>query len=427
MGYQTPFCVALLIAVLSVLIAPAPSFSAEKDGFSRLTVAAFKAEKVPSFQDTPIDSLRVLRYRNNNFESIPFQLDRMDLENKYLFPGDPGATRELLKPEDEFVLQGDDLGQRAPGELRRQLTGTVEISVSRGEITRWAYLGVFDVPKNPKDYVDFDTEKNSVVSDCYAISGHPENPSFYNELIIGGQDHIDRVKLRAYATLFFGKLKIERNEEDIRGEGAGVIDGPIRVLRRIKYSVRILAGIHSPTLTRVTHSYRAVNDLPNEMNVPFKLDSVFDDLHSVAYIDFDPAIGGARLFCPTCEDGFTVNGKMEPHEKPEVDLGSRNFSLCSKFGSMTFAVWLYGPTLTVPVGTRGFFQDRMDVPDPPEELEGKYGVFGWGMKDLHKVPKGRYSFHAILLFPEQCPGKGKSKAIADEYLAPYRVDAVRIE
>lgn len=377
----------------------------------------------------PIDSLRLAVFGENGLESIPFQVDKINDDKKYIFPGDDGSLRNTLESKDEIVFMGKDLRRKATDEDLAKFKDLVEISVVKFGKTGFAYLGQMPIKKSNTDYIRFDEKTQRIVTPCYTLAGHPNNPSFYSELSMGGVDHIDRVKLRASATLVFGKVTILRTEEDIRGKFAGVIDGPVRVLKRLKYSVRIVAGIHSPTLSRVTKSYLAVHDIPNNMNVPINMDYFFTSMESLAYFDFDPAIKGARLYCTKCARGFTINGKMEPFEFEDVGLGSRNFAVCSDYGNLLTAVRVEEKTNRLMIQTSGLFIDDQAKADPPEDVPGSYGCFGYKLMHLEKVPVGKYEFHLVLMFPETCPDTNNIPDAQLGYLGNYliKVKPISIE
>lgn len=395
--------------------------SLRAEPYSRLFVVQFKSDQVKRYLGCRISDLRVASYQGSELVSIPFQVDRVNEKGEYSFPGDLEFNRNSLAAKDEFVIQGDDFGKRAPGDVLAKLGDVLEIKVEKENQTAYAYLGLLDIPLSEEDYISYDPLTNRIQTPFYTLAGHPHNSSFYSEVIIGGVDFIDRAKLRATATLFFGKIKLTRTEEDIVGVHAGAVDGPVRVLRKIHYRVRIVGDIQSPTLTRITKSYKAVNDLPNNLSVPFNLDYVFTDLGGVAAFDFSPQIKGAKIYCSTCGEGFVVNGKMDSFERHDTGQGSRNFSLCAEAGTVIMAVRLSGLVEELPIETKGVFTDDMNEMDPPEDVPGKFGMFGYQLTNLHKVPKGKYEFHAYLLFPEKCPGKGGSKKEADRYLGPYKL------
>ena len=428
MTHKAPRPFPLLVIVLVLFLLPQTVTAAN---FSRLFVVEFSAARLPSIQAKPIAAIRMVAFDGASFAAIPFQLDRKNKQGKYLFAGDKGFERKTLAPTDEFCLQGDDLGVKAPDDRLAEIPGAIELKVQKNGKTGFAYLGLLPVELSEKDYVRFEPSFSGVVTPYYTLAGHPENPSFYSRLVLGGVDHIDRVKLRAVATLLFGQIQVERTENDIRGRAESIVDGPVRVIYRIHYSVRILGNIHSPTIDRVTKNYKAVNHLPNELNIPFNPDLIFTDLQSLAAFDFDPGIAGATIHCSTCQEGFLISGKMDPFEFEDTGLGSRTFSVCSKYGTFMMAVRPSAEAEKLPIGTNGFFLDDQGRPDPPEDVPGCFGMFGYRLTDLHKVKKGKYLFNVALLFPDQCPQKANLEILAQEYLGPYTTtfrklpDAVR--
>lgn len=390
--------------------------------FSRLFIVEFPAQKLPVLLGKNLEAIRLVRFDGQGFAPIPFQIDKRDRKGQYVFSDHVDFKRNTLQGSDEFCLQAQDLGLRAPVEHLAKVAGAIEIRVSRGDRSAFGYIGLLSFPLSTLDYIRFDAKNSGVVTPHYTLAGHPRNPSFYSKLILGGVDHIDRVKLRAVASLLFGKVRVQRTEEDIRGRSESVIDGPVRVVYRIRYSVRILANIHSPTIARVTKNYKAVNDLPNDMNIPFNPDLLFTDMHAVAAYDFNPDIAGAKIYCPKCNNGFEINGRMDDFEFADLGLGSRTFSVCSDYGTFMMAVRPSPETEKLQIGTNGLYEDNIDVMDPPEDIPGKFGMFGYRLTDLHKVPKGYHRFNLALLFPKSCPGKGRSEAVAEEYFGAYGLE-----
>ena len=390
--------------------------------FSRLFVVEFTGEKCPELIGEKINSIRIITYTENGWKPIPFQVDKKDKNGLYLFPKDKEYSRNRLSKFDEFVLQGEDLGSMAPPEKINKILNTTKIKVTKEGISRYAYIGLFSFPKSDKDYIKFDPKTSGIVTDFYTVSCHPSNPSFFSEIIMGGVDHLDRVKLRATAKLLFGSLTIQRTEEDIIGRPVEIIDGPVRVLQRIEYRVRIISGIHSPTMSRVTKSYRAVYLIPNNMNIPFNMNLVFTSLNSIAAFDFTPQISGAKIFCAQCGEGFTVNGKMDSDEFRDTGIGSQSAALCSKFGTMIMSVKTTSEVENLPIKAGGIYIDDQNDPDPPEDIPGRFGWFGYRLDELHKVEKGNYVFYMALLFPENCPAFDAIDQVANQYWSDYSVE-----
>jgi hypothetical protein len=409
------------IGLISILFLLFTGFIAFADSFTSLTVIQFYAHKLDFHREIPIDLVRVVVFTNGGFSPIPFQIDKRGKKGKYLFPGEKEFDRKTLSPHDEFVMQGDDLGEKATGAALPALPGAIEIEVTLHGKKGYAYVGTFPIEKNPADYVRFAPENSGVVTPLYDVGCYPGNATFFDRIAMGGVDHLDRVKLRASASLFYGKVRIDRNEEDIRSKKVEVVDGPVRVLQRIEYSVRMVAGIHSPTLSRVTKSYKSVYLIPNRMRVPFNMERFFTDLRTTAAYDFDPTIAGAKIYCSNCGNGFLVNGKMDDFEFSETGLGSRNMALCSPHGTLMTSIKTNEKVDVLNVQTGGFYKDDQSVMDRPESIPGMFGTFGYRLENLHKVPKGVYDFYLAMLFPDECPDPDKILDVANEYWDSYEL------
>jgi len=368
------------------------------------------------FLGRKVESMRLYAFRDGRFLPIPFQLDRKTEGGEYIFPKDEPAQR--LKAEaglggaDELVFMARDLGERGRWEAvfpwgpDAGLTGGLEIRLAdpvTGE-EGWAYLFSFDRPPapSPVDYVTYSPEDDGLTPPTYNIGF--KNPRIRTSLNYaslrgadgGSVDLVDRFKARAEATFLWGKVRIRKDETDFRTRVLDVLDGPVRVIRKAEYSLRIMWNIPTPGALSYTFFYRNFIELPTRLSIPFDVGYVVSEIRSRISLDFNRAVSGAQFYNPRNPDGAVIDGRMSPSEEA-LDLGSFKWLLVNgPHGALLFRVLV---DERLPVEMTLFYRDEALREDPPEEEPGQFGNLGWRLGNLEGIKRGRYWYRTLIYFP----------------------------
>jgi hypothetical protein len=273
------------------------------------------------------------------------------------------------------------------------------------------------------DYVDYSPEQDTLSSPAYQIGfKNPRVRTSMNYTSLrgvdgNGADLVDRFKARAEATFLWGRVRIARDESDFRSRVLDILDGPVRVIRKSEYSMRILWNIPTPGALSHAFFYRNFIEFPTEMRIPFDVGYVVSEISSRISLDFNRAVSGARFYNPRNPEGAVIDGVMSPSEQA-MDMGSFQWLLVESLqGAIFFRVIV---DKRLPVTLTLFYRDDAQQDDGPEEDPGQYGNLGWQLGDLEAIKKGDYWYRTLVYFPGEFR-KGEEQRYLDAEDRPLRV------
>ncbi len=393
-----------------------PSGGAPEAMFRKVDPVVLPGEELRVFLGEKGDSLRLYAFRQDRFRPIPYQIDPKTPGGEYIFPKDVSALKVKAKAglgaADELVFMARDLGGRARWELGvpwgegAGLRGALEIRLSdpvTGE-EGWAYLFSFERPpdRSAVDYVTYSREDDGLRSPTYNIGfKNPKIRTSLNYAALRGADGntvdlVDRFKARAEATFLWGQVRIRKNETDFRTRVLDVLDGPVRVIRKAEYSLRIMWNIPTPGAESYTFFYRNFIELPTRLNIPFDVGYVVSEIQSRVSLDFNRNVSGALFFNPKNPDGAVIDGIMSPSEEL-LDLGTFKWLLVNgPYGAILFRVIV---DERLPVEMTLFYRDDALQEDAPEEDPGQYGNIGWQLGNMEGIKRGKYWYRTLIYFP----------------------------
>ncbi len=176
----------------------------------------------------------------DTWSQIPFQIDERDSSGSYINEDD--QQFEKLDGNDEVVFMVEDMGDWAPANqwvVGANLLKRYEINVTDPLNTNnmaWAYIFKNETLNGIEfttDYVDY-SAPDSIIATNYIIDYQNGNPSITENFTItvagggDGTDILDRTKLRM--SMFGGMVNI--NENDASSVIQGIVDGPVRVIKK---------------------------------------------------------------------------------------------------------------------------------------------------------------------------------------------------
>jgi len=303
-----------------------------------------KGEQLGLMLGRPIDKLRLYAWRDGKMEPIPFQIDERDDKGELCFPlgAEPNADLDkgLLDANDELVFMIGDVGDKVKAEALPENRRAAMCIVSEDPIDGgkgYAYVLDFDDPPSPSsmDYVDWIADKRTVRSHIYTIGNtNPEFPALLDFMSIGSGpsrniNRLDRFKMRVTASMLAGKANITRTEEDVHVRFLSHIDGPVRVVIKMEFTLTMFMGIQSPSLIRIQTSYGNSSDFPNVVTIPFNIDFLFSNVNVVSSIDFSENMAGAKFYNGYNQQGLEIDGKMSEEER-RMDLTFRRVDGCGR-------------------------------------------------------------------------------------------------
>lgn len=279
-----------LTAAICLVICRCAAVSASPRTWQPITL---KGAQFPALCGVPTNRLEVAAIHAGTPEPIPFQVDEVTANLRYALPSGPRPTPErspnVLDSRDEIVMMIGDFGERAkdpallaPGAFE------IELHDPLGGPDRYAYIAAADHPHlSPAKYVEYDAEHDVIESEHYRLGfshGIPTDYAVQSRMHSEAQNIIDRFKIRVSAKVL--KLFTFRVNEDAVENGLLAWHaGPVRVIRRLSHSVRVILGIRAPEVSNLDFFYRDSVENPFRLRFPWLPRLLFGDIH--VRFDFD--------------------------------------------------------------------------------------------------------------------------------------------
>ena len=252
----------------------------------------------------PIEGLEVLVRRAGAVCPIPFQVDQRSPDGRFVLPDGPGPTttgsRRDLGRDDEIAMMLSDLGTRC--DLACHLPDhAVEIEVSDplDEERRYAYMVWTRSPApNSTRYVEYDPARNQVETEHYRMKfsrGFPIDFALQEHLHEERPNMIRGFEVRAQSR-FLWAFSIRIENRDVRNDVLAYKAGPIRIIRRVRRTVRLGFGLHSHGVVSNDTFYRNLIALPFTTWIPWVPRLLFADARVWLYLDLLD-LEGDELFC----------------------------------------------------------------------------------------------------------------------------------
>lgn len=389
-GRKAP--VRLLLAAGLFLLLFRPAVAASFDDRCGWEVVTVEGRLVPPRFHGRLDQLVLLRAVNGVLEPVPLQLDERDDDGRLALPNGPAATHDetpnVLDDNDLLVFAARDLGDRA----RVDDAAEIEVTDPTTGATRWAYLryGSPAVAASHDD-VRYDAEHDTVYARRYMLGFGSHTPTLF--AFAGadgtpGRNLLDRVKARVTAEIFWGLFAFHRTEDDITSTVLAWKDGPIRVIRRARLSIRLGYGLPEPTIIAEDFLTGDTFEGPVIVRLPFNLRYVFGDLTVRIFLDFDRLDG--RLF--TAGQAPTLIGCREAFG--HVDNVSADwFGMTGPEGTFIHALRV-SPTMQGV--QRHLYVVADPEPDPPERAAGNCPGVGYTLTDWRTVGRGSHEMGMVI-------------------------------
>lgn len=195
--------------------------------------------------------------------------------------------------------------------------------------------------------------------------------------------------MRVEAGALWGLLRFRRNDEDISSTVLAWQDGPVRVVRRARISIRLGLGLSPPEIIGDTYFTADTLQSPVLVRLPFDLRYVFGELAVRIYLDFK-RLEGHRIFTASgppsaisCSQGL-----------PGLDGAPADwFAMTGPKGGFVHALRV-GQSLNGVHRTLYLTAD--EKPDPPEEETGNCPGIGYTLTHWRGVGRGTHRIDMIV-------------------------------
>ncbi len=375
-------------------------------------------ERVKDLMGSCPGNLSLMKYQDGEYHPVPFQIDERHEDGSLVFPNGRIASTDsnpLFDANDELIFMANDLGDKAPSKKWPQGVDTgMEILVVDPvtNSTGWVYF--FKFPKNPPrsrvDYVKLEFAPNKEYLTIKQTDANGENIFFLkhyghqinaNELrrfLPNGKlnvDMLDRVKVRIKLKLGFLPAINIPADELLKGELAGFIDGPIRMIGKadtyIKFAfIKIkMDGIIQETFYRNCLNVNLRFKIPES---PFFNSSTFLKKGTIlGYLDFNENIIGHQVYskCNPHPSNIFLDGNISAHEEQLNYMDDSSW--ITGYGPMACIIGrLFLPKEWGEVHVRFHLNENLNTPEKPEEEKGEIAV-GWNIKGGENVANTKIS------------------------------------
>ncbi len=351
----------------------------------------------------------VFAFRNEveKFEPIPFQVDEMTDDGRWVLDKGPKANPEdgngLLDRQDVLSFYARDAGDHvAPEAWAKGYDHALELKIvdPLSQKTGWVYLLSFPVPaeRSPIRYVLYKGGKPDYIwtlgfSQLEWFEAIYKNG--YSGWAWGGGaiDSLDTLIGGYCFEMFFGRVKFCLGAHKAVTEIPTYRLGPVLLHRRIYSHMPLGMGLKSPTLVSDGWYGDGYCHAPMIVKIPFKLDSVFTSVKLEVGTDYNRLAYGSQARTSTNPAGFLIDGCMSPAEKKivtEINEPNREWRLFIGPGGTMLARNMHDPGM---IDTASFSLSYIDDKSfPKAAYEGHQGRVGFTSQlwDLTNVPKGTY-------------------------------------
>ena len=415
-------------AILLFLALPGPAaLAADPPATAPKTIVrsfehvVMKGEALPANLGQPIPLMRLYALREGKMQPVPYQVDEITEDGTWVLPSQsPYLSRkqagkmvmavdeppDILDDNDELAFMMADTGDRAPpsawppGVLRSdEITLTDPLTGGQG----WGYLFSFPTPVEPSsvDYVEYrfrqDTTADLIHSDLFTLHFSHEVPITWDAITFDdGVNIIDRMKIRLHCRLFH-LFTIDKNETHLNSQLWQFKDGPVRVIRRVRSSVKLVAKLKSPSVNSETLYYRNAVLLPFRVKIPFTPKGIVSDLYFEGGPDFRDLYGW-KLRLNTDDRWLQVDGHTDEVEATIRADGAKWFILKGPGKAMLYDLTLVNEK-EVGLRRRFHYLDDAVQANPPEFHPGQVPYIGYFVDGIGDVKGGSvFRFHVLAFF-----------------------------
>jgi hypothetical protein len=255
-----------------------------------------KGATVPQLIGSFRSHLEVFALHDGHLTPIPFQVDKLLPNGRYVLPDGPEPAaddgRQILGRDDEIAMMLSDLGDHASPPPRELPSDALEIEVldtARGT-RRYAYIAAVPSPRLSRiSYVRYDPALNTVEGESYRMTFRADFPT---GLVLRDNDGnfspslIENSQLQVTARI----LRLFKLRLGVKGMTSRVVgwhQGPIRLIRRVSHSVKLIFGIKTPPVLSEEIFYRDRAKDSLVARVPWMPRLFFAHVRLRAWFDFN--------------------------------------------------------------------------------------------------------------------------------------------
>ena len=355
-------------------------------------------------RNKPIPLMRLYAFKGGKMRPIPFQVDEITEDTDWVLPQkSPYLSKkmadkarlikddppEIMDDNDELAFMITDIGDRADPSVwpadwlsAEEITLTDPLTDDQG----WVYLFSFAEPRelSPLDYVEYRLPENKndrIYTDVFTLGFSHEVPITQNYIAFNDGDNIlDRMKIRMYFRFFY-VIKFDRNENDMKSHVWQYKDGPIRAVRMVRSSVRLVGSLQSPQILSETLYYRNAVLMPLRIKMLNLGKGIINEAFVDSGGDFRDRYGW-KVRLSSDERWLTVDGKMDEVENSIKTEDARWFILKGPGKAQIIYIYYLGD---YGLDTEFYYLDDDVNEHPPEFHPGQVPYIGFHIYGLENM------------------------------------------
>jgi hypothetical protein len=413
--------VALALAMASIACAAAPAL-ADSSALNWRTIV-LKGAAMPQLVGSPQSHLEVLALHDGRLAPIPFQVDEVLPDGRYALHGGCEALSHdnpgVLDRDDEIAVMLSDFGDRASSPPRELSPDALEVETvdAASGAHRYAYIATVSSPRrSPVSYVSYDPAHSSIEGGSYRMTFRGDFPiglalkdgrgKFSPSLIDGSQVQVTARVLRLF------KLQLSAN--GVTNRVLAWHGGPIRLIRRVSHSVKLIFGIKSPPVLSEEIFYRDRAEDSFAARVLWLPRLFFSDVRVCTWFDFVGLDGFALSW--TGMEWQSLERDMRSAVASEVlrDPPEVKWLALRGGGKVVMQTFTPSPDFAT-LRRRLYYCDgaaAADVsPHAPSPCEGGALQIGYLMTEWESLAPGTHRVNSVLMI---LPGSAEPDAVARE-------------
>jgi hypothetical protein len=388
------------VPILTILLSA--GFAHASPGSRYWEALILKGAQLPTLIGASESYFEVLAVRDRKLEPIPFQVDEVLPDGSFALPDGPEPSADdspgVLDTDDEVAMMISDLGARAKTDTAGMPPGALEIEMEDPLTAerRYAYIAAVTHPRlSHARYVDYDPKLERVEGKYYRMSfsnDFPTDLAIQDRMYERTPSLIARAQVHVSAkVLTFFDFNITRY--DISNELLAWRVGPVRIIRRLSHSVRLIFGIQSPRVTSEEFFYRDYAEEPFKATVVWVPRVLFGNVRVRTYVDF-VRLRGFTLMCSGMSGPPIKIG--DPASERTADVENvpppANWIALRGKGKLMIQTFRPSPDLAV-IRPRLYYRD----PSPETPQEPHAPAIGFLMTGWQDLSSGTHQLNPLLI------------------------------
>jgi hypothetical protein len=368
---------------------------------------------VPALLGTPIADLRMVNYQGI---AIPFQVDEITPGGEYVCPqgevpnADSGNGR--LDGQDEIVFLWEDAVayQTISGPGVPSCTSCVSkgITITKGNETRYFWISNNrKLPVSSVKYLAYDHERQYLKTPYYYAQFGRNRFHFIKAGVMDFEtgrfcNLTNELRILIALKALWGLLPITYTEENIVCSVKRYKAGPIRLIRRGDFFLKVGLGLKSSKAVVYQICYPQLVKVPVRVNLPVRFRTFFSE----AFIEMTPVLSKEsskfRFMVPCLDfvENFTMKSvdtliRTIPDKGYLVSDGAKGYGWITQMNADTSMLAGSGYVLRRPSSRNGIAECgfKLIVRDLPK---GSYDILNWVLFSKDRIDEHKKELLAVL-------------------------------